>query len=62
MENRDIETVGDLRSALEGIEDSALIFISPPHKASSYREIVSVRHLKSASDGGVVVLRTVEGE
>jgi hypothetical protein len=59
---RDIETVGDLRSALEGIEDSALVLISPPHKSTSFREIVKAQYHNSTSGDGVVLLYTVEEE
>lgn len=62
MENRDIETVGDLRSALEGIADTALILISPPVNSTAYRKIVKARHHNSTNGDGIVLLYTVEEE
>jgi len=43
VENRDIETVGDLRSALEGIEDSAPFYLFEQIRAASMGKKLVVR-------------------
>jgi hypothetical protein len=50
MEDRIIETVGDLRSALEGIEDAAPFYLLAQIKAASMGEkfVVRVERLDNA--------------